>query len=283
MRRVKASLALGVGAAFAAAFGVGTNHASAISEGNSTIETTLPAGSAFSTWRIDGVDHVFTTQYWIRVGDGPADLIQSLDFAGQLGGDDMDDFVTGRWNDPDGRFMVDVNISTVGGNPAVALVNIDVLKNPQATQILDLPISIYEYTDMDLNADAPDDSLSITGGNDVVQTDGGTVYEQNSVPQPASWQGLDGSAPTDLGALFSGALSNSNAAPVGGDQAFAFQWSFVLDSPTVPGSEQFQLSITKSIRTGVAEVVIPEPATTALGMLGMSALASYLGRRRRQA
>jgi len=298
MRRVKASVALGVGAAFAMAFGVGVERASAISNpsGTSQVEITNPAFSGFTTWRINGVDHAFSNTYWVRVPGQGVQRVDDLDFVGQLGGGDSDDFVTGLWRDPQNGFDVQIGMSVSDGNPTQLPVNITVKKSPNAQGTLGLEgVSVYEYSDMDLGQTGPDETLTIDGGNDTTQTDrftaGGmtfdAVYQQNSAQQPDHYTAGLKMSEADVQALFANDLNDTNSFPVGvaDDGAFAFQWTFNLDTqgdntPSGLADDEFKISITKSIRV---DKVIPEPATTMLGLAGISALGAYLSRRRRNA
>ena len=211
-------------------------------------------------WSIDGQDILAQQWFWFRVGNGPGQSsLDSLPSAVTL---TTPSTVTASFTGT--SFIVTLNLSLVGGAAGSGTSDLSIQANIKNTSTGPLTFHFYEYSDFDFGVS---DTVVFLNSNTVVQTG------SNGSVQGAVATGLSGSlAPThhetgtfpntlnSLNSTNNYTLNDSNSAGPG-DLTWAFQW----DAINLAAGTTTQLS--KDLN-----VVIPEPSTISLGLLGLVGL-----------
>lgn len=259
-----------------------------ISSGTTSVDI---VGTNVASWTIGGTQQVgFGIQYFYRIGDaGPELPLNSLTVVNYGPGIDnplvgTDDYLIDLVDDAGNpSFQVTVKYGTIGGGGLTSILPVEI--SVTALQGA-MDFHLFEYSDLDLAGTMDDDLVTIVGDNSVTQSDGLVTFEGNSVlsgPNPSMAHDV-ALFPVLLNALTDGLPTNLAGASVlgPGDLEFAFQWNLALDAND-PLAESQIVSINKQITLREpATSVIPEPATTALSIMGLMALGgTVMGRRRR--
>lgn len=258
-----------------------------ISSGTTSVDI---VGTNVASWTIGGTQQVGAgIQYFYRIGDAgpelPLNSLTAVDYG--PGGNPLvgtDDYLIELVDNAiDPTFLVIVRYGTLGGGGLTSILPVEI--SVTALQGA-MDFHLFEYSDLDLAGTMGDDLVTIVGDNSVTQSDGLVTFEGNSVVNaPDSSMAHDVALfPVLLNALTDGLPTNLAGASVlgPGDLEFAFQWTLALDasdSLTESGIVNINKQIT--LREPVTSV-IPEPATTALSIMGLMALGgTVMGRRRR--
>jgi hypothetical protein len=250
-------------AAFAAAY--------TIADGNSVAVFDDALGQI--SWTVGRTNHIASQSFYFRIdGDDVESPLGSLSTVGTVLAD------TNPFSDqrPDafgilysGRGLdVEVLYTLRGSQPGGTVSDIAeqiVLRNrSQGT----LSLSFFQFVDFNLLGSTNDDTVSVSNGNTLTQTDGQFAYAEEVVtPTPFAYQ-VDTAA--NLTNLFNDQFADNlnNSASAGpGDLAWAFQWNITLAE-----GETFIISKDKLL-------VVPTPGSATL--LAAGGLLAALRIRRR--
>lgn len=204
---------------------------------------------------VNNPDHNYESWWWYRVagqtresafnsGQGPG---ATSTFSGNAGS--MTQFYTG--------FRADMQWEVFATGPGSGYMQTTLTITNTGSSVLD--ISLFNYTDIDLNNSAGDDVATLLSSNDIVVTD-------STGPYVATYSGVgsDGYAAQPFSAL-RGRLTDSLVDNLGntglpfaaGDFTGGFQWDVSID----PG-------FSRSVVATISLVLIPSPGTVALLAVG---------------
>lgn len=249
-------------------------NALTIEDGNSRVRITPDSDSGMDGWQVDGTDHLFKQWFYFRtalmVRERPVnDLPLAATVLSDTNGSGLNDTLYARYVMP--RVMSVELKFTLDGNALGSNVS-DLTEHIKITNLMDrlcLPISFFQYCDLDLGGFG-NDTAALVGPGRVLQFDPVWVTSETVVlPPPAHWEiayfpftidRLNDWAPTTL---------LDSVSPLGpGDVTWAFQWDYNI----APGQS---VSIVKHKRIGL----IPEPLTMLGVFMGVGGLAGYVRRR----
>ncbi len=262
MKRIVLGLALGLGVSFASQ----ADAAVILEDRNSKVVIDPSGPGGMHTWEVDGVDHLASQWFFLRVGDGPEVSLDELDtldnpvqiLASDGNGRPGNERVFMQYTTDD--YIVEVDYLLTGGQVGSKVSDVAEIITIINLKDTVLDISLFQYSDFDLGGTIGDDTVRISGGNTAQQHDSGTVMSETVVtPLPTHFEV----------ALFSDTLDkltdgdkddlNDFAGPLGpGDGTWAFQWDFEIGVAD---------SVIVSKDKGIA--VVPEPAT--MSLLGLAA------------
>ncbi len=235
---------------------------------NGTTATYDPNEGGITSWVTDGSDHMWFYTFAYRLASEPnATPLWEMDYLGDLTTSDS----TSVLYELAGVFQLELTFTVddaVAGDQQ-ALLKTDVsLTNLSGG---DLDLSLFQYVDYDVDFDESDDTVEIQdSGAKAVQSDDAVHISETIISPSASHhqvalfeddllgQLLDSNSAFDLND--DGSLLGPN------DVTFAFQWDLSLED-----NEIFTLG--KDMR------VVPEPATMALFVAGLTLVAPRRGRR----
>lgn len=268
--------------ALALAGGIVSNSAASpivLQDNNSslTINPTTPSG-AFD-WLVDGVNQLKRQGFFYRVGtSGPEQALDTLT-QGPMGATDTNfdgQFDTFFVRYLGSGFNIELTYTLSGGLSGSQASNLSEQIKINNTSGSALNIDLFKYSDYDLDGSAFGDTVEFVNANTIHQRDGQSFMESVTTPSALNREAsLDGSTLFKLIDPFNpDNLSNtpSVGAPVFGpsDVVWALQWSEKVD----PNSS-FILGISNS-------VMVPEPASIALALMGMATCVVFRRRCRRQ-
>lgn len=310
MRRANGWFTMGATAAAACVIGSTAPVAQAVTVTSKNTSVTVAENlgniqHGITSWAVDGVNHNFFTNYYYRAGTDVAKSFSDLTFVAQnvstpiivdppgpvgpieIGSAVITTLYSGSFGGT--GFEIETKYTVSGGAVGSGSSTLDVLITTRLTNGSSaLPFSIYEYADMDLTGDVNDNAAAVGPANVVQQSDATTLFTETASSQKRVGAEIVNADPThfevdNLGGInvpidFNGNLGDTQSAGAG-DKVFAFQFDFIL-LPTGPDTE-FSTSISKIISQAPPVTTgVPEPATTAMGLMGLSALGLTLGRRR---
>jgi len=267
-------LAAGVAACLAWAAPVGADVVT-LGDANAEVVIDLASDAGMYQWIVDGVDHLKKQWFWFRVGDtGPEMSLDTLSLIGAVSSGDpldpdpRDERLVAKYGGTGFEIEVDILLTGLGtGNGAGINESIKITR----TETADLDFHFFQYADFDLDGDAADDSVEITGDpgykNAARQVDD-SVISENIATLPSQYaaaaysvilDSLTNLGPDNLGQV-AGPVTNN-------DLTWAFQWDFTLDD----NDPEFIISKKKNL--------IPEPA--ALALVAAGGVVALSRRRRR--
>lgn len=231
------------------------------------IDPTSPAG--MNSWVVDGVNHLTQQWFWYRAGPmGMEESVSTLQLVSAVLSDgDLDPGHERLAVTYAGLgFTLQLDLTLTGGAVGSGASDLLEVISFQKTGQEDLEFHFFQYADFDLNGDALDDSVAITGGNTAQQSDGNVISESVVTGPPDHHQVdvfsniLDALNDSDVDDL------NDASGPVRDDNlTWAFQWDFTL------GDDGVIISKNKNL--------VPEPG--ALTVLVAGTLLTLLRRKRR--
>lgn len=255
-----------------------------LQDGSAVVTIDPDSQEGVSGWAVNGISHVRTQWFWVRVGDaGPETSIDALTETARLASDaDADgqaDTLFLALADPGARFTLELRWSLAGTPfaPITAGAASDLALELQLTNTSGGPldVTLFQYTDVDLYNTFVDDSALWSGGpggpDTALVTDATGLAEWESVwtPRPTAVEAslydaalaslLDGDPTTLTGAL-----------AAAGDVTVTAGWRVVLGAG---GS----LLVSQDQQIRVAP--IPEPSLALLVGGGLAILSA--SRRRR--
>jgi hypothetical protein len=239
-----------------------------LTSGNSVVTIDPYNQMGMNTWYVDGQNQLYQQWFWYRIGQSAE---QSIDMIGlpvinQYSASQMSSTYTGT------GFTLRIDYGLVGGaaGSGDSTVNESItINNTSGSQ---MSFHFFQYSDYNLggvNADTV--QLDTDFSNALVTSGGNGMGEVVVSPRP----NLGEVAPYDqtLLKLNNGVANNldGSTGPLGpGDITFAFQWDFTLAASGPESS--VQISKIKSLDV----VVVPEPASALLGLVGVGLI---VGRR----
>jgi len=243
-------------------------------DNNSSADFDTATPSNNYNWFVDNTDMLAQQAFWYRIGGaGPEFSVHTLPIGVQgttdTNFDGNPDTLFVRYNGA--GFRVETTYTLRGGAPGSKASDLGELIAITNTSANPLDIHFFQYADFDLSAA---DSITFTNANSVQQSGNNTRLTETVVtPIPAHHEA--GFFPVTLNKLNDGlptTLSDTPAfgVPIGaGDMTWAYQWDVVV----APNST-FQISKDKNLNA------VPEPATAAGILLGLSMLALRRSRSR---
>jgi hypothetical protein len=222
--------------------------------------------SGLENWTINGVAQLFQQVFAVRIGGDPTINVGNLTF---LSANAVGDTISASFSTL-GSLQFDLTM-TLGGSGAQSSITQTLAITATSDDIFGIPISIFMYTDLDLDNSFADDTGSSTADT-LTQSDGATVATVRTTSPTSAFQ-VDNNFPFLLDAIIDGTLGgsvllNNATGPLFGDINHAFQWDFTLTDE----NQAFAIG-TQS------DTTVPEPAT--LGLLGLGLIGvGLLGRKR---
>lgn len=253
---------------------------------NSSVTIDPTSQSGISSWVVDGVDHLFQQWFWLRIGtvggeasldtlvhDSITDLIHSN--TNFVPGEDL---LIARYYDPEplSRFEVEVRVTLQAGAVGSGSSSLTQQVTVKNTSGAALPLRLFMFSDFDMNGTVGSDSVNITGGNTATQIDSDSLIESQVVATPIPWRVQAGDR-DDLLMLLNNVtpttLDNTTSYAGPDDPAWALQWN-----ASVPDGASFIISNSQSVSS---TIIVPEPTSIGVALLGGLGLVGFARRLRR--
>lgn len=252
-----------------------TNYTKTLTNDNSVVKINTFGDDYVFDWKVDGVDQLYKEQFFIRL-DNCKEYALTYGSANQNGNQLV---LTYRLDD-----VLEAKVTYVldGGAPGSgqsALHETVEIKNLMCQSALD--VHLFEYTDLDLNANANDDWVTIQvgpGGSNAIQIDQeGSLFSETVGDPDRVEAGFSSGSNNIYSRLTDNDADNlsNNLAAGPGDVVWAFQWDF-----NIPAGQSVEISNTKRIDKAAEQEAIPEPLTLLGLVMGVGGLAGYLRKRR---
>jgi len=243
-----------------------------LSHNNSSAAIDTGSSAGMFNWFVEGTDHLTQQWFWYRVGGGggesPINAIGAPAFV-------MPDARTLNLTYGTSNLSIRVDYLLTGGSAGSGQSQLN-----ESVTVLNLSgapmdFHFFQYSDFDLNGFAGGDTVTLGKDllgrfNEAVQSKPGMTFAETGVT-PGATHGQAAFFPVILNSLNDGAPTTLSGAigPVGpGDATWAFEWDV-----NIPANGSFVLSKVKNIS------VVPEPATSALALVGLG-LFGYLRRKK---
>ena len=255
-------MAIGLGLVAAPAMAATT-----LTDDNSTALIDLSSSAGFSSWKVDGKEHLKQQWFWYRVGAAGAE--KSLDTLTLNASVTTDTNADGNIDTLYARYLgagykVEVTYVLRGGATGTGTSGLGETIRIINTGASNLDFHFFQYSDFDLPGGGSD-TVEIKGGNTADQTGGPYMVEEVVTWLPAHYQ-------ADLYSTILDSLTDASPTtltdapgPVTGNATWAFQW----DQTIRPG---------KSFLLGKSTNIVPEPAT--LTLVGGALIAALVRRRK---
>jgi len=248
-----------------------------------------------NTWEVDGTDHMAEQWFSYRVGsqtreyaiDGTGPLAHFNTTPLDVADDPAYDLVIAEYRDTETtvtpeRFSVRIQYYLTGGTTnsnTSDLSEVILIRNLDTLRPLDM--NLFQYVDFDLNNNAGDDTLVLSGTpiNTATQSDPINIIGETVVtPSPQRWEA--NFWPTIINNLQDGDIDNlsNSVGPLTGDATWAFQWDF-SGGFQIPKNGSVIISKSKHMVPGEGGIV-PEPSSIVLAGFGFLGLAVWSRRRR---
>lgn len=232
---------------------------------NSAALVDADSSVGMSSWTVDGTENLFQQWFWIRLGDGAEQSIDTIDLDEPLADHQDNDYDPGKESlqlrYEGSGLRIDVSLELTGGTWGSGVS--DLLEAISIHNIGDeeLDLHLFQYVDFNLGGTSEGDTGEIIVPFGVIQTEG-AVYRSETADAPAPNRYEIGLTPVILDKLEDDDADdlNNSVGPITGDVSWAFQWDFVLE----PGGS-FIISKNKHL-------TVPEPYTLALLLTGVFAL-----------
>ena len=232
---------------------------------NSAALVDADSSVGMSSWTVDGTENLFQQWFWIRLGDGAEQSIDTIDLDEPLADHQDNDYDPGKESlqlrYEGSGLRIDVSLELTGGTWGSGVS--DLLEAISIHNIGDeeLDLHLFQYVDFNLGGTSEGDTGEIIVPFGVIQTEG-AVYRSETADAPAPNRYEIGLTPVILDQLEDDDADdlNNSVGPITGDVSWAFQWDFVLE----PGGS-FIISKNKHL-------TVPEPYTLALLLTGVFAL-----------
>lgn len=257
--------------------------ASTISSNNSTITLNPTAGSLISSWVVDGTNQYGGTpaggeEFYYSIGNAAPTPINSLTLAGSVFA--SGNLFTATYDTPTSGPALTITIKDTltggsSGSGSSALGEVITVDNNSGSAVT---FHLYEYTDLNLNANPTGDTLSLsptTTPNTANQTNtSGTSANIDVVGNPNEYQISNSSAIlTALTGSSQVTLTNGSTGPISGNDNFAFEWDQSMAA--TGNTSSFQVSINEAISGGSVAPTVPLPSaawTSLAGLIGLGAI-----------
>jgi hypothetical protein len=213
----------------------------------------IPSNNGLLFWTVDNINHLFHNQFWYRIGSTSKENdINALNLIGINQTQPASDQFSATYAGTDFQMVLNFQLDDGASSSGTSslLENIDIIN----TSSNKLDFHLFNYTDFDLTDNGQDDTIKISTDM-ATQFDSFTLAKEVINPSATYYQVSP--FPNILDSLsdnFPTSLSNVGG-PVTGENAYAFQWDFVLDP-----EKSFSIKNYKSIKP------VPEP-TMSLGCL----------------
>ena len=233
-----------------------------LTDGNSTTSFDLSStGLGMDGWTVNGVNQLYEQSFWYQLGSGSVQRVNTLTLSSSsiVSPNELKATYTGS------GFKIDVDWTLYGAAPGYEQSDVPELIRITNTSSAPLNFHFWEFVNLNLLGTPLNTSVSISGGNTAIQSNGDlAVSETADVPIPSRYEA--GFQQDVLADLQSGLL-NDNGSQTNGDLAWAFQW----DTSIGAGSS---LIISKDKQLSI----IPEPSTFILLSIGVIGLLGYAWR-----
>jgi len=262
-----------LGAAITIAAVLGANVASAASyvltDGGSTARIDADSGAGMYDWEVSNQDQLEKQWFYYRTDSGVAKPLNSIS-ASSLLFSTANTLVTSYGNND---FTVTISYILTGGSLGAGSADILETINVQNNSSAALPFSLFQYSNFDLLGTGANDTVQFLGWDSVKQTEGVFGIQEGIIQPTASYReaALTGPGGTlDNLANIPGYNLNDNGGPLAGDVTWAFQWDY-----TIPSGGSLDVYKDKTLIVPV----VPEPASAAIILLGVGALAAVRRRK----
>lgn len=235
--------------------------------GNSSIEFDEEAVQT-QQWKIDGINNLFQGLFFFNIGNDANRGETSFADLNLIQLTPTESTVTAIYSGF--GFDVSLNLELVGGSLGSGtsdLYETIVITNREAR---DRAVTLFAYTDLDLNNAFSNDTTVISGNQATQTTPEGFVATVDVTPFPDSFELSEfDNLRDDLNDDFRTVLSNFSGPLADGDGTFAFAWNLLLGT-----DESLTFSQHKQIQSPPTSkpVSVPEP-TLILGLL----ISGFLG------
>jgi len=253
----------------------GTNFASlddANTEADAFLQSDVALGGVtygyggLLSWEVDSTPHLAQQQFFVRSGNEAERPLGALtrSWAATSDGDQDagDERLVVEYLDQAQRFKVLLDYTFAGGTAGSNRSSFSLLV--MVTNLTDgvLPLTLFQYTDLDVGATTNNDTVQLMNVNTVRQQDSSPfLVETVTTAAPDTWALLPYGQTVDL--LRDNVMDDLPSAigPFTGDATWAAQWNTQI----APGGVY-------QVAQGTRLVPVPEPATMALLSLGVVAL-----------
>jgi len=276
-RRAGQLLSWGLGLAAVLSF-ASSATAAVLLDGNSVLIIDPTSAAGANTWAVDSQDQLFKQWFWYRegdVGEGTREYSISTLSAPT---------VTGSGNSATIAYsgsLFDISITYLlaggAGGSGQSTLNEDILIVNKTAALLDL--QFFQYSDFDLAGTKEGDTALLYPSTSpyelAYQWDGNVGLTEGIISvNPFASRGDVGFAPTIVNLLEDNSVTDlyTSTSTVGpGDVEFAFQWDLAIEAGG---------AVTISKVKDLNVYIIPEPAVTALSLMGLAFVAVRRLRRR---
>lgn len=219
------------------------------------------------SWVVDGRSHLNNQWFWYRVGNAGGEksigtLTLSKSFAFDTNDDGVNNGLTLTYKGV--GFRLETTYLLTGGEAGTSHSDIAEIIKITNTGSSWLDFHFFQYSDLNLNRDADNDTVEILYGQVARQSDVNFGHASETVVTPAPDHFEAGTAASLLGRLSDSSPTTlaDFGGPLTGNVAWAFQWDFTIR----PG---FSAMISKD------KALLPAPGAAFLGLLGFGLIGRF--------